>query len=142
VSTTIPKIYGWLTKEYFIQFTYSDNAGTPTLTPTSSFLLPKELNLEGVNHSTTPSQGTFKAENMDLGHQFLVVLSPVQCKATYKVDGTTSPSAYFYDLSNTDIHYDLINCDENPTYFSKPDGLEDYKGCTDDMDTTDPAKPV
>ena len=45
-------------------------------------------------------------------------------------------------MSNTDIHYDLINCDENATYFSTPDGLEDYAGCTDDMDVTDPANPV
>lgn len=141
VSGTIPTIWGWFNNQYFMSFAYSNNlangAGTaPKLTPTKSILLPKQLNLVGVHTVSAVPQGNFQAENMDVGNLFLAVMSPVQCKATYQVSSITNPSVYFYNLANTDISYDLINCDTNPTYFSQPDGFDDYAGCTPDMDTS------
>lgn len=65
---------------------------------------------------------------MDVGHQFLAIMSPTQGGAKYAVDGITSPSVCYYDLSKDDKH-DLLNCD--CAFLNVPDGLEDNSGCAE-----------
>lgn len=129
VSGTIPKIWGWFENKYFLQFSYS-NSGGPKLTPVQSILLPVGLNLLGV---TSTIQGNVYAEQLDVGNNFLAIMSPVQCNAVYAVSAVTSPSVYYYDLTKTavtDISADLVNCDPAAACLNKPDGLDDYQTCT------------
>lgn len=116
-----PPIWAYFTNEYFLKLTFSGS----TFTVAKSIYLPKELNLLG---RTAAVQGTLYAEQLDVGHQFLAIMSPTQAGAKYAVDSITSPSVCYYDLSKDDKH-DVINCD--CAYLNVPDGLEDNSGCTE-----------
>lgn len=115
-----PPIWGWFDNNYFMKFTYA--AGALKVEKSIEFI--KGLNLLGV---TSSAKGNVYAEQLDVGNQFLAIMSPTQCGATYAVSAILNPSVYIYDLSGNDFH-DLVNCDCN--FATVPDGLDDNSGCT------------
>ena len=82
---------------------------------------------------TQSIQGNVYAEQLDVGNNFLAIMSPASCNAVYAVSAITSPSVYYYDLTLStvsSISSDLVNCDSSAGCLTKPDGLDDYQTCT------------
>jgi hypothetical protein len=73
VSGVIPKIWGWFGNDFFMQLAYT-NSGGPKLTPVQSIRIPRQLNLLGV---TSTTGGNVYAEQLDVGNNFLAIMSPV-----------------------------------------------------------------
>lgn len=109
-ETANPTIYGFMNNDYVVQYDYASS----TLTATASIAMPCNTNQVSAGCANERMWITLQREWIDVGTNYLAVLSPVNCASVYQTTAITNASVRYYALATT------------------ADNDSDYNGLTDE----------
>ena len=104
-ETVEPQIIGWMNNDYVFLVSY--DSSVPELVITNSIAMPCNT-----NQLTAGCEDrafiTLEPEWIDIGYNYLAVLSPIDCAATYETSTITNASVRYYRLDTVwDVDLDL-----------------------------------